>query len=78
MAGCCLAKRDDVSKYDPGGEGGIRTHGTLLFSSFQDYRDRPLCHLSKEVRILSYLAGFKQALKGRSNYRPQSGCKSLK
>ncbi len=23
----CLTKRDDVSKYDPGGSGEIRTHG---------------------------------------------------
>jgi hypothetical protein len=31
-----------------GGEGGIRTHGTLItFSGFQDRRIQPLCHLSK-------------------------------
>ena len=29
-----------------GGEGGIRTPGTLRFSGFQDRRNRPLCHLS--------------------------------
>ena len=29
-----------------GGEGGIRTPGTLRLSGFQDRRDRPLCHLS--------------------------------
>ncbi len=28
------------------GEGGIRTHGTLRFNSFQDYLLRPLGHLS--------------------------------
>src|SRR5690348_3864084 len=32
----------------PLGEGGIRTHGTLItFSGFQDRRIQPLCHLSK-------------------------------
>ena len=29
-----------------GGEGGIRTPGTLRLSGFQDRRNRPLCHLS--------------------------------
>ena len=29
-----------------GGERGIRTPGTSQFNSFQDYRNRPLCHLS--------------------------------
>ena len=29
-----------------GGEGGIRTHGYLRISGFQDRRNRPLCHLS--------------------------------
>tara|TARA_B100000809_G_scaffold1312_1_gene1499 strand:+ start:179 stop:355 length:177 start_codon:yes stop_codon:yes gene_type:complete len=29
-----------------GGDGGIRTPGTLQYSSFQDYRNRPLCHIS--------------------------------
>ncbi len=28
------------------GEGGIRTHGALRHSGFQDRRNRPLCHLS--------------------------------
>ena len=30
-----------------GGERGIRTPGTFRLNSFQDYRIRPLCHLSK-------------------------------
>ena len=29
-----------------GGEGGIRTPGTLPYASFQDWSIRPLCHLS--------------------------------
>ena len=29
-----------------GGEGGIRTPGTLRYNGFQDRRIRPLCHLS--------------------------------
>ena len=29
-----------------GGERGIRTPGTFRLNSFQDYRIRPLCHLS--------------------------------
>ena len=33
-----------------GGEGGIRTHGTLRSSGFQDRRIRPLCHLSLRLR----------------------------
>lgn len=28
------------------GEGGIRTPGPVTVNSFQDYRNRPLCHLS--------------------------------
>ena len=39
-----------AQSYNPrkkaGGEGGIRTPGTLRPSGFQDRRDRPLCHLS--------------------------------
>ena len=35
-----------------GGEGGIRTPGTLRFSGFQDRRDRPLCHLSDQATQL--------------------------
>ena len=31
-----------------GGEGGIRTHGSLRINGFQDRRNRPLCHLSKQ------------------------------
>ena len=30
----------------PAGESRIRTYGTLRYSSFQDCRNRPLCHLS--------------------------------
>ena len=29
-----------------GGEGGIRTPGTLPYNGFQDHRIRPLCHFS--------------------------------
>ncbi len=29
-----------------GGEGGIRTPGTLLYDGFQDRCNRPLCHFS--------------------------------
>ncbi len=29
-----------------GGDGGIRTPGTLPHNSFQDCRIRPLCHIS--------------------------------
>ena len=29
-----------------GGERGIRTPGPVTVNSFQDYRNRPLCHLS--------------------------------
>ena len=29
-----------------GGDGGIRTPGTLRYNSFQDCRIRPLCHIS--------------------------------
>ncbi len=41
---------------ESGGGGGIRTHGTLRFSSFQDCRDRPLCHPS-EINQFVYRAG---------------------
>jgi hypothetical protein len=34
-----------------GGEGGIRTPGTLRFNGFQDRRIRPLCHLSALLKI---------------------------
>ncbi len=32
-----------------GGQGGIRTHGTLRFAGFQDQSHRPLDHLSRET-----------------------------
>ena len=32
-----------------GGGGGIRTHGTLRLSGFQDRRNRPLCHPSSSL-----------------------------
>jgi hypothetical protein len=35
-----------------GGEGGIRTHGTLRFNGFQDRRFRPLSHLSSKHAII--------------------------
>ena len=33
------------------GEIGIRTPGTSRFNSFQDCRNRPLCHFSREGKI---------------------------
>ncbi len=35
-----------VGNQQDGGGGGIRTHGTLRLSSFQDWRNRPLYHPS--------------------------------
>ena len=35
-----------------GGGGGIRTHGALRLSGFQDRRNRPLCHPSKSKSAL--------------------------
>jgi hypothetical protein len=35
-----------------GGERGIRTPGTSQFNGFQDRRNRPLCHLSLQKKIL--------------------------
>ena len=36
------------------GEGGIRTPGSVTFNSFQDCRNRPLCHLSgRKIRVSS-------------------------
>ena len=40
------ARFDAMLRMQHGGEGGIRTPGTLRLSGFQDRRDRPLCHLS--------------------------------
>ena len=36
-----------------GGEGGIRTHGSLRINGFQDRRNRPLCHLSEDEPAVS-------------------------
>ena len=33
--------------FDYCGERGIRTPGPVTVNSFQDYRNRPLCHLSR-------------------------------
>ncbi len=33
------------------GERGIRTPGPVTVNSFQDYRNRPLCHLSKTAIV---------------------------
>ena len=38
-----------------GGGGGIRTHGTLRLSGFQDRRNRPLCHPSFVIIINSLI-----------------------
>src|SRR5690606_3722394 len=43
-----------------GGERGIRTPGTLRLRSFQDFRNRPLCHLSvslTDCRVRFFRAG---------------------
>jgi hypothetical protein len=46
-AGCPTRRRGNlVQKY---GGGGIRTHGTLRPSGFQDRRNRPLCHPSQDA-----------------------------
>ena len=34
-----------------GGEGGIRTRGTLRYTAFPMLHNRPLCHLSKAPKI---------------------------
>ncbi len=34
-----------------GGERGIRTPGTFRLKSFQDFRIRPLCHLSMRLKV---------------------------
>ena len=42
-----------------GGERGIRTPGSVKISSFQDYRNRPLCQFSEaKVVILSQLTNI--------------------
>ena len=40
-----------------GGERGIRTPGAFQLSSFQDYRIRPLCHLSFGEVVFLYDIG---------------------
>ena len=40
------------------GERGIRTPGPVKVNSFQDCRNRPLCHLSIIVELDSRNAGF--------------------
>ena len=63
----------------PNGEGGIRTHGTLRPSGFQDRRDSPLCHLSKIYCWLGFsrrrlpLHGWRQGTTCRAVHRPTSG-----
>src|SRR3990167_5351429 len=42
-------------KVQIGGEGGIRTHGTLRHNGFQDRRLQPLSHLSNILRIVALL-----------------------
>ncbi len=49
---CVLRKRDRKIKSlrgATGGGGGIRTHGALRLSGFQDRRIRPLCHPSDPI-----------------------------
>ena len=42
-----------------GGERGIRTPGGLTLNSFQDCRNRPLCHLSgRKISIFFKLTHF--------------------
>ena len=40
-----------------GGERGIRTPGPVTVNSFQDYRNRPLCHLSKNSDCIVVFSG---------------------
>jgi hypothetical protein len=45
------------------GEIGIRTPGTSRFNSFQDCRNRPLCHFSREGKntiFFNYITNFFQ------------------
>jgi hypothetical protein len=56
-----------------GGGGGIRTHGTLRLSSFQDWRNRPLYHPSGAQSRKGYgegSAGFQAKLLAISNPFP--------
>lgn len=41
-----------LNLYLHGREGGIRTHGTLLYDGFQDRFLKPLGHLSEIINIL--------------------------
>ncbi len=43
-------KAPSLGLFYSGGERGIRTPGPITVNSFQDCRNRPLCHLS-EVKI---------------------------
>ncbi len=39
-----------------GGERGIRTPGSVTFNSFQDCRNRPLCHFSAaKVEVFAFV-----------------------
>ena len=38
-----------------GGEGGIRTHGTLQYAAFRVRYIRPLCHFSVRYIITAFL-----------------------
>ena len=39
------------------GERGIRTPGPVTVNSFQDYRNRPLCHLSNNSDCIFVFSG---------------------
>ncbi len=45
------------------GERGIRTPGSVKINSFQDYRIRPLCHLSSGAAKQINLINFARAAK---------------
>ena len=49
-----------LSKWQTGGEGGIRTHGALRHSAFRVRCDRPLCHLSGDRRHTGVAAGTRE------------------
>ena len=59
----------DERGWGVGGGGGIRTHGTLRLSSFQDWRNRPLYHPSVRENQVSRCGYALVAERDQGNFR---------
>ncbi len=70
-------KRDNLTIIPSSGERGIRTPGPVTVNSFQDCRNRPLCHLSG-CKIIARRANYQKKNRIGVNNQQQEAGQSVK